>query len=122
MKQYFVIHLILLNLVYNILVPLQIDVDEAEHTDKSNQSLEHFEPDKTSIRKRSYHKREEDFLRMNHLTRFGGSDEGYEPAILGRRKRNKMPILNYLSQLKDLRNNPRALEAILNKYYTLEAY
>ena len=109
-------------MLYNILVPLQLDVDEVEHTDKFNQSLEHFEPEKTSIRKRSYHKREEDFLRMNHLTRFGGSDEGYEPAILGRRKRNKMPILKYLSELKDLRNNPRALEDFLNKYYTLEAY
>ena len=117
-RQKFGLHLIL----FNILVPLQLNVDEVEHADKSNQSLEHFEPEKTSIRKRSYHKREEDFLRMNHLTRFGGSDEGYEPAILGRRKRNKMPILNYLSQLKDRRNNPKALEAILNKYYTLEAY
>merc|ERR1712018_558102 len=84
------------------IVPLQLNVDEVEHADKSNQSLEHFEPEKTSIKKRSYHKREEDFLRMNHLTRFGDSEEGYNHAILGRRKRNNASVINFLTKLRYL--------------------
>ena len=76
----------------------------------------YLEADKTSIKKRSYNKRKEDFLRMNHLTRFGGSEEGYRPAILGRRKRNKMSILEYL-KMKDLNNE---LKGILYKLNSLK--
>ena len=52
---------------------------------------------------------------MNHLTRFGDSDEGYNHAILGRRKRNNASILNFLTKLKYLNNYMKSKEANLNK-------
>ena len=100
---------------------MRFDNDELERVDKTSGLPEYLEAEKTSIKKRSYNKREEDFLRMNHLTRFGGSEEGYVPAILGRRKRNKMSILKYLSQLKDLSNDLKVDEAILNRLNSLNA-
>ena len=98
-----------------ISVPLQSDVDTPWNIDKSNEEPKYFEPEKTSIKKRSYHKREEDFLRMNHLTRFGDSEEGYNHAILGRRKRNNASVINFLTKLKYLNSYLKSKEASLNK-------
>ena len=103
-----------------ISVPLQSDVDKAWNIDKSNEEPKYFEPEKTSIKKRSYHKREEDFLRMNHLTRFGDSEEGYHHAILGRRKRNNASVINFLTKLKYLNSYLKSKEANHNKINYLQ--
>ena len=103
-----------------ISVPLQSDVVKAWNIDKSNEEPKYFEPEKTSIKKRSYHKREEDFLRMNHLTRFGDSEEGYNHAILGRRKRNNASVINFLTKLRYLNSYLKSKEANHNKINYLQ--